>query len=89
MTQDQAGKAIAIDTELARWKKVALKALRTGQPQREFASNVIPEEIKATIAGGLSVATTEDDVSRIFAHAKPVNESAAMLEAAARVLANG
>ena len=94
MTQDQAGKAqqIAIDTELARWKKVALKALRTGQPQREFASDVIPEEIKAAITDNLSLATTEEAINQLFANAKasqPVNEAAAMLEAAARVLANG
>lgn len=68
MVQDQAGKAtqIAIDTELARWRKVALKAIREGKPQREFVSEVIPATIRESIATALAGASSEDDVRKAF-----------------------
>jgi HK97 family phage portal protein len=65
MVQDQAGK-IAIDTELARWRKVALKAVRDGKPQREFVSEVIPATTKQAITERLIAATTEDGVRKAF-----------------------
>lgn len=73
MVQAQAGKAarqIAIDTELARWKKVALKAVRDNKPQREFESEVIPAIVKATIAAALADVTNEDAINQVFASAK-------------------
>lgn len=68
IVKEQAGKAtqMAIDTELARWKKVALKAVREGKPQREFVSEVLPPEIKAAIATALAGASSEDDVRKAF-----------------------
>ena len=65
MVQAQAGK-IAIDTELARWRKVALKAVREGKAQREFVSEVIPATVKSFIVEALSTATTENDVRKAF-----------------------
>lgn len=69
MVKEQAGKAqkIAIDTELARWKKVALRAVREGRAQREFVSDVLPPEVKTAVATALVGAATEDDVRKAFA----------------------
>ena len=61
---------IAIDTELARWKKVALKAMRDGKPQREFASEVIPTAIKAVVTDNLPYMADEAAINQLFAKAK-------------------
>lgn len=68
MVDDQAGKAhaIALDVELKRWKKVALKALRDGKAQPAFTSDVIDADRHADIVAALQDATTESEVKAAF-----------------------
>jgi len=65
---EQAGKAIALDTELKRWRKVALGELRAGRKpvERPFESAVIEPLHKASILAALTVATNESEVKAAF-----------------------
>jgi len=56
----------AIRADLSKWRKVALKAIRAGKPQREFESNEIPIELHEEIATALAAAKSEGDVKEIF-----------------------
>jgi HK97 family phage portal protein len=55
--------------ELKRWMKVALGELRAGRPAagREFASQVLPEDVAAAVRAGLASAADEDAVKLAFA----------------------
>lgn len=66
MTDEQSGKAIAIDAELKRWRKVAIKAVRDGKPQRPFISAVIPFDRMTAIAEALQDAKDESEVKAAF-----------------------
>lgn len=68
MVDEQAGKAIALDAELKRWKRVALKELRSGRNpgQRAFESKAIPQHRHTGIVEALQVATNEQEVKAAF-----------------------
>ena len=68
MTDDMAGKA-ALDLELKRWRKVALKAWRDSgdATAREFVSDIIPAVVREAITERLADATDETEVKAAFA----------------------
>ena len=68
MVEEQAGKAIAVDAELKRWRKVALGEIRAGRKpaERVFDSVVIPADRKAAILEALQDAETESEVKAAF-----------------------
>jgi HK97 family phage portal protein len=71
MVDEQAGKSIAVDAELKRWRKVAVKEFAAGRnpADRVFDSVVIDADHKASILAALSIAENESEVngSRHFA----------------------
>lgn len=68
MVDEQAGKAIALETELKRWRKVALGEWRAGRKpaERAFDSAVIEPLQKASILAALAVADNESEVKAAF-----------------------
>jgi len=66
-TDDMAGKAIAlgVETELQRWRKVALRAFRNDE-QRDFDTEIIPLGIQEGIRSMLLRASTEEEVKAAF-----------------------
>jgi HK97 family phage portal protein len=66
MTDDMAGK-LALQAELKRWRKVALRAASQGKAQRAFVSQAIPPDLRAEIETALAAATTESEVKAAFA----------------------
>lgn len=70
MMDEQAGRAyaVAMDTELKRWRKVALREWRAGHnpAQRPFASEVFPQDVRAAVLEALQDATTEGEVKAAF-----------------------
>lgn len=68
VVDEQAGKSIAIDAELKRWRKVALGELRAGRnpAERAFESAVIPADHKASILELLQGAESESEVKAAF-----------------------
>lgn len=68
VVEEQAGKAIAVDAELKRWRKVALGEIRAGRKpaERVFDSVVIPVDRKSAILEALQDAETESEVKAAF-----------------------
>ena len=68
VVDEQAGKAIALDAELKRWRKVAIRELRAGRnpAERAFDSVIIPTDRKAAILESLQDATDESEVKAAF-----------------------
>ena len=52
--------------ELRRWKKVAVKLMRQGRPQRIYETVVIPEPVKQTVFAAVQIAGTELALQGIF-----------------------
>jgi hypothetical protein len=68
MVDEQAGKSIAVDAELKRWRKVAVKEFNAGRnpADRVFDSVVIDADHKASILAALVVAGNESEVKAAF-----------------------
>jgi hypothetical protein len=68
MVDEQAGKSIAVDAELKRWRKVAVKEFAAGRnpADRVFDSVVIDADHKASILAALSIAENESEVKAAF-----------------------
>lgn len=65
--QDEAEEDVKAD--LRRWRDVSLRLLKQGKKptERPFKSEVIPEDLQATIAYRLALADTSEEVKAIFA----------------------
>jgi hypothetical protein len=59
---------LGIETEIARWQKVALKEAKEGRApiERAFESEIIPPDLAESIKGALEFAVTEGDVRTAF-----------------------
>jgi len=58
---------VPVRSDLRKWEKFAINGL--GKSRRKFEAEGIPASMYAAIDGALEVATTQDDVKRIFADA--------------------
>jgi len=68
-SQEKAPNLSAADkmrAEISKWKKHALDMLKNGEIE-EFEAETIPETLAAAIEGALEAATTEDEITAVFA----------------------
>lgn len=66
--QQQAAVERAIDTELKRWRTVAVKRAKSGQALKAFASDVIPRDLHAHISAGLDGASVSAPLTAAAVH---------------------
>jgi len=56
----------AVSVDLRKWRKVALKAVASGRPQRAFKSSVIPPEVHAALTEWMPTVLCAEDVDWSF-----------------------
>lgn len=76
MSDDMAGKAVALDTELKRWRKVAISEVKAGRnpAERDFQTAIIPPDQIAEIKTRLAAATNESEVKAAFPTSAPFRD---------------
>lgn len=68
--QEPEDKRAAIEAELKKWRRVALRCAREGKPQKPFRSRVIPAALQDGIRIALQAASDPGEIEKVFSIAE-------------------